>query len=136
MSQPIWLRSYILLIVIIIPSSFFLFINGKILIYAHSSRRRVTPLNNNENILSNNRDIRLAKRMLILLLIFLIGWCPVYILFTIENTYSVTVEILKFLAQLSLLGEIINLFVFNRKLRIYLKEKFLNYINSFRNLSQ
>jgi len=97
-----------------------------ILYHAHSSSRRVAPSNTTNHIsLANNRDIRLTKRMLILLLLFLFGWCPVYILFTIQNSYTIWVQALEFLAGLNLLGEVINLFLYNRKVRLYLKDRLL-----------
>jgi uncharacterized membrane protein SpoIIM required for sporulation len=128
LNEALWLRIYVLLIVIIIPSVLFLSVNGMILFHAHSSSRRIAPSNTtNHVLLANNRDIRLTKRMLILLLLFLFGWCPVYILVTIQNSYSMWVEALEFLAELSLLGEVINLFLYNRKLRLYLKDRIITH---------
>ncbi len=125
MNEPLWLRIYILSIVLIIPTALFFFINGIILIHAHTSRRRVTASNAvNNNPLVNNRDIRLTKRMLILLLLFIFGWSPIYIVFSIQNSYSISVEILKILPELSLLGEVINLLLYNREVRLYLKNHF------------
>jgi hypothetical protein len=124
MNQALWLRIYILLIVLIIPSTLFFLINIFILMHARSSRQRVAPTN--PAMLTSHRDIRLTKRMLILLLIFLFGWSPVYIVFSIQNSYSIWVEVLKLVAAFGLLGEIINLFLFNRKVSLFLKNKFLN----------
>jgi len=127
MDQALWLRIYVVLIVLIIPSTLFLLINIFILMHARSSRRRVAPTTTtNPAMLSSHRDIRLTKRMLILLLIFLFGWSPVYIVFSIQNSYSIWVEVLKLVAAFGLLGEIINLFLFNRKVSLFLKNKFLN----------
>lgn len=124
------MRIYVLSIVLIIPTALFLVINTFILIHAHSSHGRVAPTNTANGIsLVNNRDIRVTKRMIILLSLFLLGWSPVYILFTIQNSYSVWVEILKLLAEFSLLAEVVNLFLYNRKVSLYLKGKFLHYMN-------
>ncbi len=122
MNQALWLRIYIVLIVLIIPSTLFLLINIFILMHARSSKRRVAPTTTtaNQTMLTTHRDIRLTKRMLILLLIFLFGWSPVYILFSIQNSYSIWVEVLKLVAAFGLLGEIINLFLFNRKVSLFL----------------
>jgi hypothetical protein len=125
------LRTYVLLIVLIVPTVLFLVINGFILFRARSSSRRVAPSNAaNHTSLVNNRDIRVTKRMHILLALFLLGWSPVYILFTIQNSYSMWVEYLKLLAELSLLGEIINLFMYNYKVSSYLKDKILHCIDT------
>ena len=98
--------------------------------HAHLSRGRVAPSNTANAIsLVNNRDIRVTKRMIILLSLFLLGWSPVYILLTIQNSYTMSVEILKLLAELSLLAEVINLFLYNQKVSLYLKDKFLHCMN-------
>lgn len=116
------------MIVLIIPIIVFLIVNSIILYHAHTARRRIAPMNN--MLPDNNRDIRLIKRMIILILLFTMGWGPVYILLTIQNSSSsIWFEIFKFLAELSLLGEMINLFLYNREIRLYVKEKFFYYMN-------
>ncbi|CAF0756638.1 unnamed protein product [Adineta steineri] len=126
-NEPLWLRLYILLIVLVIPSILFLLINIFIVLHARSSRQRVAPIATiNQEKLTYRRDIRLIKRMLILLLIFLFGWSPVYIVFAIQNTYSLSVQILKLLATVGVLAEIINLFLYNRKVLIFLKNNCLH----------
>lgn len=79
-------------------------------------------------MISNNRDIRVVKHMIIMFIIFLAGWLPIYIFICIDlhGRISVVVyRILSILPALSLLGDIIDLFLFNHQLRSYFRQLFL-----------
>lgn len=69
--------------------------------------------------------------MIIMFIIFLGGWLPIYIFVCIDfngNASSVVYRFLSILPALSLLGDIIDLFLYNHLLRSYFCQLF-----SFRN---
>ena len=66
--------------------------------------------------------------MIIMFVIFLTGWSPVYILVCIDfnnRAPPIVYRILSILPALSLLGDIIDLFLFNYQLRCYFRQLFI-----------
>jgi hypothetical protein len=131
---PFWLRAYKLLIIVILPSILNGFFNFLILIKVKISSRRlsqsqmkITTINSNNKCLCS-RDVCLLKHMLFIHIIFVIGWGPSSLL----SLIGVYIEIpflldlfLRILPPLSLLINILDLFLYNHELRQYLKEQFL-----------
>jgi hypothetical protein len=96
--------------------------------YTHQSSRRIQANISSGRIILNNRDIRVLKHMIIMFVIFLIGWSPIYILVCIDINHIVPLivyRILSILPALSLLGDIIDLFLFNYQLRSYFRQLFI-----------
>jgi hypothetical protein len=76
----------------------------------------------------NNLDKRLLKNMIIIFVIFLSGWSPIYILVCIDFDGKVSPIVYKsfsILPALSLLGDMIDLFLFNYQLRSYFRQLFV-----------
>lgn len=125
-----WLRIYSFLIVAVIPAVLFFVVNVLILSYVRSSTRRVLPSSTTQPALSvRTRDMRLVKSMAIIFSLFVIGWGPVYVLITFYEEFKIPFEILKLLAQFILFGDIINLYLYNREVRLYLRQCILNYMH-------
>ena len=118
------------MIVAIIPSILFFLLNALILSHSRSSTRRVASSIIVHHVsLAQNRDTRLIKTMSIIFCLFVVGWGPVYVLITFYEQFGVPFEILKLLAEFILFSDIVNLYLFNRELRLYLKQRILNYMN-------
>jgi len=126
------MRCYTLMITIVIPISVCLAMNIIIFKYVQSSTRRVQPVSraiptnhsNNQQPKLNRRDVHLLRHMIIMFLVFILGWCPIYITLVVPNQASIsmfTLRILSLLAELSLLCDIIDLFMYSHQLRQYLQ---------------
>ena len=108
------------------------FINNIIIFkYVRSLTNRVQPafivLSNNPLQQINRRDMHLLRHMIIMFCIFVGGWSPIYIyaitVYDFDFT-SMVVSLLILLAEMSLLFDIINLFLYNHGLRKYFQNKF------------
>jgi hypothetical protein len=78
--------------------------------------------------LLNCRDVCLLKHMLFLHIVFVIGWTPISLLSIIELYIKIPVLLylfLRLLPPISLVINILDLFIYNRELRQYFKERFL-----------
>ena len=119
------LEIYVLLIVVLFPTIIFVIINILLFEYIRQSSRRIQPAISSTRVISNNRDIRLLKHMVIIFVIFLSGWSPIYILVCIDFNSEISPIIYRFLSilpALSLLCDIIDLFLFNHQLRSYFRQ--------------
>jgi hypothetical protein len=67
--------------------------------------------------------------MLILFFLFVIGWGPVYIMVVVYEQFGLVFEALKLVAEFGMFSDIINLFLYNREVRVYLKQYFLHRVN-------
>ena len=130
-----------LIIIVIIPVLLCVIINSLIIIYVRASSRLIYPqviinqINTNNNIHRqqskiSGRDIRLLRYMILMFFTFVGGWSPIYIANIISkniNTNLIVSRTLSLIAEISLLLNIINLFVYNHRLRRYLKNLILKY---------
>ena len=125
---------YTLAIIIVVPLSVNLVINIIIFKYVQSSTRRIQPTirsiteNNDQSIKFSRRDIRLLRHMVIIFFVFVVGWSPIYITLVIMNYVPVstfTLRILSVLAEISLLCDMIDLFLYSHELRQYLQRTLL-----------
>jgi len=117
--------------IVFIPSLIYLIINVVLFKYVRSSSRRVHPLNQQQAPPIPRRDLYVIRHMIIMFCIFVGGWTPIYLYWIIngERIFNqLVLSILIFLSQLSVLFDIINLFISNHKLRKYLKKKFVECI--------
>jgi hypothetical protein len=130
------MQYYTLVIIIVIPISICLVMNIIIFKYVQSSTRRIQPETlaistnhrNNQQPTLSRRDVHLLRHMVIMFLVFIIGWGPIYITSVIMTQISVsilTLRILSLLAELSLLCDIIDLFLYSHELRKHLQRVFL-----------
>ncbi|UJR21680.1 hypothetical protein I4U23_024757 [Adineta vaga] len=125
-----WRRIYTLTLIVIIPALICLVINILIFQHVRSSTNRVQPSfttgNENQYLQINRRDLYLLRHMIISFCIFLGGWSPVYLynVIVFEPSFvSIISSICVLLAELSLLLDIIDLYLYNHELRRYFREK-------------
>jgi uncharacterized membrane protein YbjE (DUF340 family) len=127
---------YALAIIIVVPVSVIVVINIIIFKYVQSSSRRIQPVsrttitnhNHGQKPKINRRDIHLLRHMIIMFFVFIVGWVPIYITSIIQLQTSVstlTLRILSLLAGISLLCDMIDLFLYSHELRQYLQRTFL-----------
>jgi hypothetical protein len=136
---PFWLRLYKLIIVVILPSILNGFFNLLILLKVKLSTQRLSAGGMRISTIHSNtkcicaRDVCLLKHMLFIHIVFVIGWGPISLFSIIGiyvKTHFVVGLILRLLPPLSLLINIIDLFLYNHELRQYLTEQFLKYLFS------
>lgn len=117
-----------------------MFISTNVMIFrkVHHSGRRIHPSTSieatnsirNQHILLNRRDLHLFRHMIIMISIFVIGWSPIYILFSVKIQFTVNPivsTLLTILCEFALLFDIIELYVYNREVRAYLKTYLPNF---------
>ncbi|UJR20516.1 hypothetical protein I4U23_023644 [Adineta vaga] len=124
----LFLQLYTLTIVVIFPSCIFVTVNILIFTTARRSSRRVRVANSVRVRTLNNRDIHLLKHMIIIFVIFVVGWAPIYVLLCIDygqNMAPIIYRGLSILPALSLLINILDLFLFNHSLRQYFYQLFI-----------
>jgi hypothetical protein len=118
--------------IIIIPILIGLILHIIIFNHVRSSTRRVQPsaqtpendANNQQQQRTNHRDSQLIRRMIIMFGILVVGWSPLHIYTIIIPDFSITLPLsscFTLLAQLCLLINIINLYLYNHQLRKYLQ---------------
>lgn len=99
--------------------------NILIFTYTRRSTRRIQANTASRRILLNNRDIRLLKHMIIMFAVFLSGWAPIYVFICIDvdgKALPIVYRSLSILPALSLVANIIDLFLFNHQLRTYFRQ--------------
>jgi hypothetical protein len=131
---PLWIRVYKLFVIVILPSTLNGIFNLLIFLKVKLSTRRlsagtmkVSNIQSHQKCL-NCRDVCLLKHMLFLHIVFVIGWTPINLLSIIELYIEIPVLLylfLRLLPPISLLINILDLFIYNRELRQYFKERFL-----------
>lgn len=94
--------------------------------YARRSTRRVHSNDEQRSgiVVLSQRDTHLLKHMIFMFVIFFCGWVPLYIIAVINWNGTaipyVLHHVLTILPTLSLLFDVVNLFVYNHELRRYL----------------
>ena len=120
--------------IVIIPSVICFIINIIIFQYARLSAHRVQPTrvvpnnNNNRHQTLTRRDIYLLRHVILMFIVFIGGWSPIYIypLVVVPNYRSIVPWIIFIVANISLLYDIVNLFLYNHPLRKYVLQKIFN----------
>lgn len=125
-----------MIFIVIVPSVVFFVTGVLIYINVRSSSRRVQPLpstitdnnsNNGTQTKISRRDVHLLRHMLAMLIIFVGGWAPLYVLFAVQNQFSVNTTIsacFTIWCQIALLCDIIDLYLYNHEVRNYLITSF------------
>lgn len=119
---------------VLLPLLINFILNFYIFLYVRSSFRRITPqidcrsINNSrkQSTGMNRRDIHLFLHIIVMFSLFIFGWGPVYTiscLRLITNLHVLLFPSSIIIAQLCLLGIIIDLFIYNHPLRHYLWNK-------------
>jgi len=131
-----WMRYYTLAIIIVVPVSVCVVINIIIFKYVQSLSLRIQPAsqrtianhNHDQKPTLSRRDVHLLRHMIIMFFVFIVGWVPIYIALVIQIQTPVStliLRILSLLAEISLLCDMIDLFLYSHELRRYLQRRFL-----------
>ncbi len=130
---PLWIRVYRLLVMVILPSMLNGIFNLLIFLKVKLSTQRLSTGTMTVSIIQSNRkclncrDICLLKHMIFLHIVFVIGWAPITLLSIIEMYIKIPVLVylfLRLLPPISLLIDILDLFLYNHELRQYFKEQY------------
>lgn len=109
-----------------------LLVNAVLFMYVYSSSRRVQPVNNVLQVPFHSirlsklrrRDMYLLRHVIFMFVLFMGGWGPINVLGMIQlytsKSYPLLYTLLVIWTEICLLGDMINLFVYNRELRLYL----------------
>ncbi len=124
-----WMPYYTLVLVIVVPVSVYVVINIIIFKYVQSSTRRTQPtttnmINEQKTTKLSRRDAHLLRHMIVMFFVFIIGWGPIYIISVLPTQVSgnlLVLRILSLLAEISLLCDMIDLFLYSHDLRQYLQ---------------
>jgi hypothetical protein len=148
--MPRWISFYSLCLIVVLPSILTIVFNSMIFFFVRSSTRRVHAIATatatstatatafsvaNKN-LQHARDMYLVKHMVFIFIVFLIGWTPLYFVSAIYFSGGVPTWVyylLEMLPVLSTLINILDLFMYNRDLRQYLKERIFKCLHLNRN---
>ncbi|CAF3256816.1 unnamed protein product [Rotaria socialis] len=136
-----WMSYYALAITIVIPMSVCVVANIIIWKHVKSSLRRIRPLLQpriatdtvNQQSKINRRDIYLLRHMIIMFIVFVAGWVPIHIILILMNHIAMNIVVLSamsLLAEISLLCDIIDLFLYSHKLRKYLRLTILEWCHA------
>ncbi|CAF1244629.1 unnamed protein product [Adineta steineri] len=129
---------YVLIIIGVIPAILLIITNGIIFISARKSTQRVQPMNGDRTTTSSftQRDVRLLKHMVFIFAVFFCGWVPMFIIAVIDYNGDaipyVVLHGLQILPCLSLLIDIIDLFIYKHELRRYLTRQKHNEVINIR----
>ena len=121
---------YQLIIIFIVPSILNAMLNSAIFRKVSlSSQRLISELKKSSSMEAlNNRDVSLLKHMIFLHIIFVIGWAPIAFIPILELFITIPHSVallLRVLPSISLLINIVDLYVYNHELRQYFREDFL-----------
>ncbi len=125
------------MMIIVVPLVVCLVNNSIIFIHVYSSSRRIQPItgstvatgdNHQQRPRINRRDIHLLRHMLMMLCSFILGWAPIYLVGVLGNAISVsllTYQLLSLLSEMSVLFDVVDLFLYNHELRRHLRQTIL-----------
>jgi hypothetical protein len=94
----------------------------------YSSTRRIIPAENTtttRNVLLTNRDSRVLKHMIFMFSIYTAGWTPIYVCIVTKPQWFnfLIFDFMELMPQFSMLIDIVDLFIYNHRLRNYLSRK-------------
>ncbi|CAF1092441.1 unnamed protein product [Adineta steineri] len=122
---------YILIIVIIFPCTIMIVVHLIIFLHTWSSGRRVAPAGNmlarqtTSQPVFNDREKSLLKHIIAMMLVYVIGWIPLYIcriIYGILFQLTLTFKILTALPIISAWINIMNMFMYHHEFRQYVKQ--------------
>jgi hypothetical protein len=102
--------------------------NTLIFVYTYTSTRRTASAENTtRNVPLTNRDSRVLKHMIFMFLVYITGWTPIYFCIVFQPSWFnfLIFDFMQLMPQLSMLIDIINLFIYNHELRNYFNRKIL-----------
>ena len=119
---------YSLIMTVVVPSLLNIIFNSIIIFSVRSSTRRVhmvLPIRDN-TYQQHTRDVYLLKHILFIYVVFMIGWAPIYIVLAIDAKTRIQIWIyllLQIPPVMSAAIQTFDLFIYNREVRQYLREK-------------
>lgn len=122
-----FLQLYTLFIIVVLPSVLFVGVNVLIFAATRRSTRRVRAAVVVRTAAGTSRDAHLLKHMVIIFVLFIVGWAPIYILLCIDQNLKISPIVYRSLSLLpatSSLLDLIDLLLFNHSLRQYFRELF------------
>lgn len=125
---------YTLIIIAVIPIILLAVTNSIIFGHARRSTQRIQPTNRDNAAAPapalSNRDIHLLKHMVFMFVVFFCGWIPIYIIAVVDFNGTgisyVLFHVILIIPAVSLLIDVVNLFLYNHELRKYLSGRQLN----------
>ncbi|CAF1145532.1 unnamed protein product [Adineta steineri] len=125
---------YTCIMAIFVPALLNIILNTLIFSYVRSSTRRIQPQSNNASTSGPNnqqprmsrRDMSLLKQMLVMFSMFIGGWTPILIVYTMNIAIDVDIKIIKItvlFSEVCIFGIVMNLYIYNHELRHYLLNK-------------
>ena len=129
--RPHWQITYGLITLVVIPSIISTINNILIFTHVRSSSNRVQSALSNVGSsrssaslsMRHRRDLHLARHMIFMLCIFIVGWTPMIVFSLIEPNYEIHMIVFAsftLLAEVCLSINLLNLFFLNHDLRRYL----------------
>ncbi|CAF1132728.1 unnamed protein product [Adineta steineri] len=125
---------YTCIMAIFVPALLNIILNTLIFSYVRSSTRRIQPRSNNASTSGLNnqqprmsrRDMSLLKQMLVMFSMFIGGWTPILIVYTMNIAIDVDIKIIKItvlFSEVCIFGIVMNLYIYNHELRHYFLNK-------------
>ena len=115
---------------VFVPSSINIIVNIRIFHYVRLSTRRIQPQRENtiniQQLQISRRDILLFRQMIIIFVLFIAGWTPIYLSVLIDKLIYIDVLVVPFtilFGELCVLGIMTHMFRYDHKLRRYLLHK-------------
>jgi len=117
--------------VVVIPAISLVITNSIIFIYVRRSSRRVQPMNvgSDQAVTLSRREAYLLKHMIFMLAVYLCGWAPIYIILAVSLSLITTafspvgLQIFLTMPVVSILINVVDLFLYNHELRRYFTNK-------------
>ncbi len=124
-------RRYLIIIVVVIPAISLIITNSIIFIYVRRSSRRVQPMNvgSAQAATLSRREAYLLKHMIFMLAVYVCGWAPIYIILGVNLSLVVTgfspveLQVILLMPPVSILINVVDLFLYNHELRKYFTNK-------------
>lgn len=121
-AQASFLPVYTLSTILIIPVMIVLICNLRIFLFVHRSSQRVHTEGRGNNV-SQARDVRLIKTMIVTFTVFVVGWTPLFLEQTFSESFKISSTgntIFQVLPPLSMLCDVILLMYTNQPIRLFL----------------
>ncbi|CAF1210294.1 unnamed protein product [Adineta ricciae] len=130
-----WIYTYILVIIVVLPTIISIVFNLIIFITVRSSARRIhetttiTVLSEtNTSRQQHAREMRLLKHILFMFAVFVLGWAPLFVVLALPSAIYHTIPgwiitSSQIPSAISAVIQVVDLFIYNREIRQYLKER-------------
>lgn len=128
---------YSLIIIIIIPLILYLLLNIRLLHHTYALSQRISPQTITSQIethQNNNNEphiiMRLVRHSMCMFFLYLFGWTPYLLTMIVTSSCSQRLNLTQYFITWIILtkyGLILILFIYNKKLRDFLRDKFVSH---------